>query len=105
MLHSSSNMPAVCAGVDVSHKWTDICVMMARGISLVRMSFRLTPDVHSRGARMGRVEPHTRRACRGHHSEAFIGIDTAKLRNAVAGRRGRPQGRGATSTCLVNHPS
>jgi len=41
---------------------------------------------------MGRVEPHTRRASLGDHSEAFIGIDTAKLRNAVAiaeaGRRG-----------------
>jgi transposase len=41
---------------------------------------------------MGRVEPHTRRASHGDHSEAFIGIDTAKLRNAVAiaeaGRRG-----------------
>jgi hypothetical protein len=41
---------------------------------------------------MGRVEPHTGRARHGDHSEAFIGIDTAKLRNAVAiaeaGRRG-----------------
>jgi transposase len=33
---------------------------------------------------MGRAEPQTRRASRGHHSEAFVGIDTSKLRNAVA---------------------
>ena len=42
---------------------------------------------------MGRVEPHTRRGrVIGDHSEVFIGIDTAKLRNPVAiaeaGRRG-----------------
>ena len=33
---------------------------------------------------MGRAEPHTWRAVVGHHSEAFIGIDTSKSRNAVA---------------------
>ena len=45
---------------------------------------RLTLDVVTRVARMDRAEPQTRRASRGHHSEAFVGIDTSKLRNAVA---------------------
>lgn len=47
---------------------------------------------------MVRAEPHTRRASRGVSSEAFIGIDTAKLRNAVAiaetGGRGELSRRG-----------
>jgi hypothetical protein len=34
-------------------------------------------------ARIGRVEPLTRGEL-GHDSEAFVGIDTSKLKNAVA---------------------
>ena len=33
---------------------------------------------------MGRAEPHTRGRVMEHHSEAFVALDTAKLRNAVA---------------------
>lgn len=33
---------------------------------------------------MGRAEPHARRASRGTHSEAFVGIDISKMSNAVA---------------------
>src|SRR4051812_7601930 len=38
----------------------------------------------TRVARIGRVEPHTRGRVMEHHSEAFVALDTAKLRNAVA---------------------
>ena len=33
---------------------------------------------------MGRAEPHTKGMSHGQHSEVFIGIDTSKLKNAVA---------------------
>src|SRR5262249_55413856 len=45
---------------------------------------RLTLDVATRVARMGRAEPQTRRASRGHHREAFVGIEPSKSRTAVA---------------------
>src|SRR6201982_3516311 len=38
----------------------------------------------TRVARIGRVEPRTRGRVMEHHSEAFVALDTAKLRNAVA---------------------
>src|ERR1035437_3399877 len=38
----------------------------------------------TRVARTGRVEPHTRGRVMEHHSEAFVALDNAKLRNAVA---------------------
>src|SRR6266481_3278544 len=38
----------------------------------------------TRAARIGRVEPHTKGRVMEHHSEAFVALDTAKLRNAVA---------------------
>src|SRR4030081_3461096 len=38
----------------------------------------------TRVARIGRVGPHTKGRVMEHHSEAFVALDTAKLRNAVA---------------------
>src|SRR5271156_4094370 len=38
----------------------------------------------TRVARIGWVEPHTKGRVMEHHSEAFVALDTAKLRNAVA---------------------
>src|SRR6476659_2519598 len=38
----------------------------------------------TRVARIGWVEPHTRGRVMEHHTEAFVALDTAKLRNAVA---------------------
>jgi Transposase len=45
---------------------------------------RLALDVITRVARTGRTEPHTSGRVMEHHSEAFVALDTAKLRNAVA---------------------
>src|SRR5450756_1816671 len=56
----------------------------------------------TRVARTGRVEPHTRGRVMEHHSEAFVALDTAKLRNC--GQRHPPLMEGHGKEALSEKP-
>src|SRR5258708_14991933 len=89
--HKSSMVSIVA-----THSWRPRWVKMSRATHFVgtaglpqtvcpSLKERLTLDITARVTRIGRAEPQTRRASREPaYSRAFVGIDTSKLRNAVA---------------------
>src|ERR1700674_5466181 len=70
-------------------------------MSLPKMR-RLTLDVATRVTRIGRAEPQQGGRVVGHHTEAFVGIDTSKSSNAIAIADG---GRGGEVRYLGDFPA